>query len=143
MRDLLQMQDKMNRLFEDALSKSVGHESGGSLASEGWKPPLDMFEEADRYVLRADLPGVASTDVEIRVEDGTLQVRGERRADADVSREAYLRVERPHGRFAVQVSLPPSVDAQNVQALHRNGVIEIVLPKRREEPPSRVEISDG
>ena len=143
MRDLLQMQDKMNRLFEDALSKSVGHESGGTLASEGWKPPLDMFEETGRYVLRADLPGVASTDVEIRVDDGMLQVRGERGADVGVAREAYLRVERPHGRFSVQVALPPSVDAQAIQAVHRNGVIEIVLPKRREEPPSRVKISNG
>jgi HSP20 family protein len=113
-RDLVNLQEKMNDMFD---------------------------EEANRYVLRADLPGVSAADVEIQVENGTLHLRGERKVDANVSRDAFLRVERPYGKFAVQIALPPSVEQQSIQARHRNGVIEVLLPKKKAEAPSRIEIS--
>jgi HSP20 family protein len=143
LRDLVQLQKKMNSMFEEALSRTVGPDGAGSLGSTGWKPPLDLFEEAERYVLRADLPGIRAGDVQIQVEDGTLTLRGERKLDAAVSREAFLRVERPYGPFSVQVALPPSVDQGGIRAAHRNGVIEVVLPKKRESRPSRIEVKEG
>ena len=104
LRDLMDLQERMKQLFSEALSRSAG--SPGGDGSGGWKPPMDLFEESDRYVLRADLPGVAAKDVEVQVENGMLVLRGERKVDANVSRESYLRIERPHGSFSASVSLP-------------------------------------
>ena len=140
-RDMIELQGRMNRLFDDALSRSVGAEPAEALGSAAWRPPVDLIEEPARYVLRADLPGVGASDVEIQVEDGKLILRGERRLDPGVSRESYLRVERPQGRFAVQITLPPSVRHTAIRATHRNGVVEVLLPKRKDEPPSRIEVS--
>ena len=140
-RDLVNLQEKMNEMFDDALGRSVDPEGGETMTTAGWRPPVDLFEESNRYILRADLPGVAAGDVEIQVEHGTLHLRGERKVDASVSRDAFLRVERPYGKFAVQIALPPSVEQQSIQARHRNGVIEVSLPKKKAEAPSRIEIS--
>jgi len=141
LRDLMELQDRMKQLFAETLSRSPGTDGEPAAAADGFRPPIDLFEEADRYVLRADLPGVAAKDLDIHVEDGMLSVRGERKVDANVARESYLRVERPHGKFSAQISLPPSVDMRAIRATQRNGVIEIVLPKRKEIPPSRIEIA--
>jgi len=139
-RDLLDLQDRVSRLFEEALSRSGGGVDGSAPVG-AWKPPMDLFEEGHRYVLRADLPGVDASDVELHVEGGRLVLRGERRADAAVARESYLRVERPYGNFSAQVALPPSVDPAGIRATHRNGVIEIVLPKRKEAGASRIDVA--
>lgn len=139
-RELKELQRTMNRMFDDAFARSAGPDGDDPLPS-AWRPPTDLFENDDQYVLRADLPGVAAGDVEIKVENGKLHLRGERKMDSGIAQEAYLRVERPYGRFAVQVALAPSVDRQGIRASHRNGVIEIVLPKRQSETPTRVEIS--
>ena len=109
--------------------------------SSAWKPPTDLVEETDRYVVRADLPGVSASEVEVLVERGRLVLRGERRREGPSSDEAYLRVERPDGRFLVQIALPTSVDQQRIQANHSNGVLEVVLPKRHDEPPGRIEVA--
>ena len=143
LREMSEVQHRINRLFDDAFSRSTGQDATDPGGQPAWKPSTDLIEEGDRYLLRADLPGVAASDVEVRIEDGTLHLRGERKTDAGIPRESYLRVERPHGRFEVKVSLAPSVDAAAVKATHRNGVIEVVLPKRRADEPSRVEIVSG
>ena len=137
-RDLVELQNKVNRLFEDTRSRSGSPEG---MESTGWRPSMDLFEAEDNYVLRADVPGVAAGGVEIHVENGRLHLRGERKMDATVARDAYLRVERPYGRFAVQVSLPPSVDRQGIRASHRGGVVEVLLPKKKEEAARHVEVS--
>ena len=139
-RDLRTMQERMNELFDGALARSSG---GGGIESmtEGWQPPMDLLEESDRYLLLADLPGVAPGDVDLKIDDGVLYLRGERKSDAEHSRESHLRVERPQGRFAIQIALPSSVDAQGVRATHRNGVIEIALPKRQPSAPNQIRIS--
>ena len=80
---------------------------------------------------------------EIQIESGMLVLTGERKMDSAVPSDRFLRIERPYGRFSAQVSLPPSVDPHAIRAAHRNGVIEIVLPKRKETPPSRIEVSSG
>ena len=142
-RDLIELQGRMNRMFDDALSRSVGSESVESLGSTVWRPPLDLIEESERYVVRVDLPGVSPADVEIVIEDGSLVLRGERRSEPGLSGESYVRVERPQGRFAVQITLPPSVDSSQIRAMHRNGVVECRLPKKQQAAPSRIEVSRG
>jgi HSP20 family protein len=141
LRDLMQLQEKMNSMFEEALSRAVGPDGAQTLASAGWKPPLDLIEEPERYILRADVPGVSAGDVDIKVEEGDLVLRGERRMEEEISREAFLRIERPYGEFHLQIALPTSVDPSLIQATHRDGVIEIVLPKKKESLPTRIEIS--
>jgi HSP20 family protein len=130
--DLRRLQDNVNRMFEDALGRSPSTE-----------PPLDLIEQGERYVVRADLPGVGPAEVEVRVEDGALVVSGERKGDGEVPVDAYLRVERPTGRFSAFVRLPSSVDRQRIEARFRNGVLEIVLPKRLEPAPGRIEVLDS
>lgn len=140
MRDLMDLQGKVKSLFDEALARSTGPH-GAEASSSGWQPPMDLYEEPKRYVLQVDLPGVAVADVNVQVEDGDLVLRGERKMDPSVTREAYLRIERPYGRFVVRVALPPSVDAGGIGATHRNGVVEVGLPKREPAPPSRIEVA--
>jgi len=143
LRDLRELQQKMNQLFDNTFARSAGSESVESMTTTGWTPSTDLIEEDDRYILRCDLPGVAASDVEVRIESGTLFLRGERKIDAGVSPEAFLRVERPQGPFAVKIALAPSVDAREVRAAHRNGVLEVSLPKKKTESASKVAVSSG
>ncbi len=138
-RDLVRLQENVKQMFEEVLGRSSWQSSAERSRPADWKPPLDLLEEPGQYLLRADLPGVAAADVQLRIENGNLLVFGERKIDP----AAYLRMERPTGRFSAQVALPPSVDRQRIQASHRNGVLEVMLPKREEEIPSRIEVANG
>ncbi len=139
-RDLVGLQERMNRLFDEALARSGGPGGTEALAAGGFRPPVDLFEEATRFVVRADLPGVASKDVAIEVSGDDLVLKGERRGDAGPGRESYLRAERPQGPFALRISLPPSVDRLKIEASHRDGVIEVSLPKKQASEAGRVKI---
>ena len=144
LRDLMDLQERVKQLFDGVLSRSAASGSAELMGDAGWNPPMDLHEDDERYVLLVDLPGVAAADVELKIEDAVLFLRGERKPDSDVAREAYLRIERPHGRFASQISLPPSVDPGEIQASHRNGVVEVVLPKKKRSAPSRIPVTaDG
>jgi HSP20 family protein len=142
-RDLIQLQETVNRLFEDVLGRSSSPGGDGEGEPGSWHPPLDLIEETGRYVVRADLPGVAPEDVDVQVEKGHLVVRGERRSDPDVARNSYLRIERPSGRFSTRLRLPATVDTQRIEASQHNGVLEILLPKRREETAGTIEVAGG
>jgi HSP20 family protein len=93
-RDLMTLQERMNRLFDDAFARSSGPREVEDLATGGFRPPVDLFETADRYVLRVDLPGVAPGDVELQAEGAHLVLRGERKVDGEVGRDSFLRLER-------------------------------------------------
>lgn len=138
--DLYRLQEQVNRLFEEVAARSAGSGAVEARSAGAWRPALDLHEEGERYVLRADLPGVAATDIEIDVDADRLTLRGDRRPDAAVPREGYLRVERPTGRFAVQVALPSSVDRRAIRASQRDGVLEVVLPKSQTADTGRVRV---
>ena len=138
-RDLVRLQENVKQMFEEVLGRSSWQSSAERTTPADWRPPLDLLEEPGHYLLRADLPGVAASDVELKIENGTLLVYGERKID----QAAYLRMERPAGRFSAQIALPPSVDRHGIHANHCNGVLEVVLPKRKEEVPSRIEVASG
>lgn len=140
-RDLLRLQERINSLFEESLSRSGVAAGPESLAASAWHPAVDLFETADRYVVRADLPGVDGSTVDLQIEDGDLVLRGERSMDPTVPRERYLRLERPAGTFVLRMAIPESVDRQGIQAAHKNGVLEVALPKRKEEPQGRYRVS--
>ena len=138
-RDIVQLQERMNRLIDDVLARSgTVREPEATVAA--WKPPMDLFESTDRYVIQVDLPGVPASAVAVEAEGERLTIRGDRPHIGSVPREGYLRVERPHGRFVLHVTLPPGVDPGGIEAKHHDGVLEVSLPKRREELPGRIRV---
>lgn len=140
LRELMELQERMNNLFEEVLGRTFGGGAAGAADSPGWKPRVDLLELERKYVLRADLPGMSSEDFRLQVENGALVLAGERRMDPGYARDSYLRVERPYGSFTLQIALPPSVERRGIRARHQNGVLEITLPKKEEGATGKIDI---
>jgi HSP20 family protein len=136
-RDLMAIQDRMNRLFQETMARQRGEEE---LELGQWSPAVDIYETGDRIVLRADLPGLEQSEIEVRVDDNTLTLRGDRKAPAEVKAEDFHRAERPHGPFLRSFSLPQNVDQAGIRASHKNGVLEIVLPRKRESKATSIRV---
>ena len=138
-RDLVTMQDRLNRVFEDAFRGPVrGAEEdwlGGS-----WAPAVDIYEHDGNLVLKAELPGIDPKDVDVRVENNVLTLRGERKFDEEVKRESCHRVERAYGTFSRSFTLPNVVDTQNIKAEFRDGVLRVTMPKREEAKPKQIQV---
>jgi HSP20 family protein len=109
--------------------------------SRRWVPPVDLVEAEDHFVLKADLPGLSDEDVSIEVQDGTLTISGERRAEHESHERGWYRIERSFGSFSRSLTLPDGVDADACSARFENGVLEVSIPKPEERKPRRVEIS--
>ena len=135
-RDLISIQDRMNRLFEQTLSRSRGEEG----AAAAWTPAVDIYETPDTIVIKADLPGVVREDIEIQIDDNTLTLKGERRFSKDVQEESYLRIERTYGSFHRCFTLPASIRQEEIRAVCRDGVLELALPKAEGSKPRRIAI---
>lgn len=138
-RELMTLQDRMNRLFENSLPQTRSAE--GSLFSGSWAPFVDIFETEQAIVLKADLPEVKPSDVDIRVEDNMLYLRGERKMEKEVKEEDYHRVERSYGTFARSFALPHTVSSDKISADYKDGVLKITLPKREESKPKQIKIT--
>jgi len=136
-RDLVVTQDRFNRLFSEALSPFFDSNSTGVRT---WAPAVDIFETDQNVVLKAELPGVDPKDVEIRVEYGTLYVKGERKLENQVKEENYHRIEWTYGSFMRTFPLPRSVDADKAAAEYKNGVLTLTMPKREEAKPKTIRI---
>jgi HSP20 family protein len=134
-RDLNLLQGDMNRLFE-----RFGAE-GQRQGSRPWMPALDIAEQDDHFLVHCDLPGMAEDDVSIEVEDRTLRISGERRAEHDTSKDGYRRVERAYGRFERVLTLPEGVDAEAITASFDKGVLTLSVPKPEQVKPRRIQIS--
>jgi len=137
-RDLRHLRERVDNLFQDVLGRA-GTEAAPE-APGAWRPPVDVWEEGGSFHVRVDLPGVASGDVEIEVEDGVLHIRGERGTAGSVPRGDFLRAERPDGRFALSMALPASVDPQGIEARQRDGVLELLVRTKRDDRASRVRV---
>jgi HSP20 family protein len=139
-RNLLSLQERMNRLFEESASGlSRGQEEDWSMGA--WAPAVDIYEHGTDVVLKAELPGVEPKDVDIRIENNVLTLRGERKVDTEVKKESYHRVERSYGTFSRAFTLPSTVDTANVKAEYKDGVLRITLPKREEAKPKQIQIN--
>ena len=108
-----------------------------------WVPPVDLVEAEDHFVLRADLPGLSEGDVNIEVQDGTLTISGERKAEHEQREKGWYRIERSFGRFSRSLSLPDGVEPDRIQASFSHGVLEVRIPKPEERKPRRIEISSS
>ena len=137
-RDLRNLRERVDTLFRDVLGRAGG--DAGSDPSGAWRPPVDAWEDGDKFVVRADLPGVAPGDVTVEVEGGVVHVRGDRLSEPPIPRDALLRAERPHGRFALALTVPQSVDPHGIEARQKDGVLEIVFRKRRSGYAGRVRV---
>jgi HSP20 family protein len=136
--DLRHLKERVDTLFQDVLGRA-----GSAAVPEtqgAWRPPVDVWEDGGSYQLRVDLPGVASGDVSVEIDEGVLHIRGDRRAVGPVPPGDFLRAERPHGRFALSMALPPSVDPGAIEARQRDGVLEIVLRAKRSDRAGRVRV---
>ena len=133
-RDYARMQDEVNRLFENSLGVTRNTESFG------WTPAVDVFEDTEGVTFKFDLPEVDGKDVEVRLEDSTLSIRGERKLEREDKREGYHRIERAYGTFARNFTLPPTLNPNKVTAEHKNGVLRIFVPKRAEAKPKSINV---
>lgn len=134
--ELHSLQREFNRLFGTVFDS----QTGVAAPARRWVPAIDVVEEDERYVLRADLPGLGEDDVAIEVEDGVLKVSGERRSENEERKQGYYRLERSSGSFSRSVRLPQGVDAEAIEASFANGVLEVSIPKPEQAKPRRVAI---
>ena len=134
-RELSSLQTEMNRLFNAAFDTP-----GGNGGRRRWMPAMDLVETDEHFVLRADLPGMTESDVNIELEDNVLTVSGERKAEHEEKGEGFYRVERAFGSFSRALTLPKGIDAEAVNASFSNGVLEVRIPKPEERKPRRITI---
>ncbi len=123
------------RLLIDQATRLDGEEG-----HRAWLPPVDIFQDQDNLVLRAEVPGVDKDHIDVRVENGVLTLQGDRKTETDLDDKNAFRRERIFGRFARSFTLPTTVDATRITAKYRDGLLEIVLPKAEAAKPKRVEI---
>jgi HSP20 family protein len=138
-RELAQMQDRINRIFGDAYTRRYDDDV---MQRGDWQPLVDIYEnDQQEIVLRAELPGVAKGDIDIRVENNTLTLRGERKRASEVKDEQYHRIERAYGTFSRSFSLPSRLDTEKVRADFKDGLLTITLPIREEAKPKQIEVA--
>lgn len=135
-RGLSTLQDQVNRLFDDSFGRA--HTGQADLAA--WSPAVDIHEAENELVVKADLPGLQEKDIDIRVENNTLSIRGERKFEREVNEENYLRVERTYGSFTRSFSLPNTIHTEGIRADYHDGVLTVHLPKREETKPKQIKI---
>src|ERR1700704_2236442 len=124
------------RSFEDAITRMLSEPRG----ARPWSPSVDIYETENELVLKADLPDVKLEDIEVRVENQTLTLKGERKFEKDESAKGYHRMERNYGTFVRSFTVPTSVDAEKVAAEYKNGVLTVKLPKKKAAKPRQVKI---
>jgi len=134
--ELRNLQEQMNRLLDLAWSRETGEEF-----KEGvWQPPVDIYEDSNSVVIKAELPDIDQKDIEVRIENNTLTLKGERKHDNDVKKENYHRIERYYGMFQRSFALPVSIDQEKVLATCDRGVLTITLPKKDEVKPKQIKV---
>jgi HSP20 family protein len=141
-RDLLGLQDRMSRLFDEsyrATQRDASEEQ--RTATPSWAPAVDIYEQGTDIVLKAELPGVDPKDVDIRLENNVLNLRGQRRQEGEVKRESYHRVERSYGTFSRSFTLPTVVDQAAIKAEFKDGLLQVTLPKREEAKAKQIQIN--
>ena len=132
------LQDQINRLINDTFERR-GEESNHT----AWAPAVDIYETEQELVVKADLPDVDPKDLDIRVENNILTIRGERKFEKKVNEENYLRVERSYGSFARSFTLANTVNSEAIKAGYHNGVLTLTIPKREEAKPKQIKVNVG
>jgi|SRR5437899_8443145 len=138
-RELSTLQNQMSRLFQEV---APGRSSGDEFLTTGtFVPPVDIYEDEHNITLKLEVPGISENDIDVRVQDHTLVVRGERKLENEENKENFHRIERVYGSFQRSFMLPQTVDTNNVNAEYNNGVLTIRLAKRAEAKPKQVKVT--
>ncbi|MFZ3342206.1 MAG: Hsp20/alpha crystallin family protein [Terriglobales bacterium] len=135
-REFVTLQDRMNRLFRDQQS---GPEE--SLTTTSFAPPVDVYEDEHNITLKIEVPGIDEKDIDVRIENNTLTVHGERKFEQEEKEENYRRVERQYGSFTRTFTLPTTVDSENIQANYDKGVLKVTLAKKAEAKPKQIKVN--
>jgi HSP20 family protein len=138
-REFSTLQDRMNRLFRE----TQGNSQEESLTTSSFAPAVDVYEDEHNVTLKIEVPGIEEKDIDVRIENNTLTVHGERKIEKEEKEENYRRVERQYGSFTRTFNLPPTVDAEKVQADYDKGVLKITLPKKAEAKPKQIKVNVG
>ena len=138
-RGVTTMQDRVNRLFNDLLVHQ-GLMNGEGDTLRDWVPAVDVLENTDNILIKAELPGMDMKDIHLEVEDQKLTITGEKKLEHEDKRENYQRVERVYGTFQRSFTLPSSVSAEKINASYERGVLTITLPKKEETRPRKIDI---
>ena len=134
-RDITTLQDRVNRLFGASLANADESTYGS------WNPPVEIFEKEENLVLRAEMPGMKEKDIELRVENGVLTLRGEKRNETELTQNNVHRAERYYGTFVRTFALPTTVDTEKIRASYKDGVLEVLLPKAETAKAKRIAIT--
>jgi HSP20 family protein len=143
LRELSAMQDRinrMNRLFRDSYSTEVPEEA---LTTSSLAPPVDIYEDEHNIILKIEVPGIDEKDIDVRIQNNTLTVQGERKIEKEEKEENFRRVERQYGSFTRSFTLPSSVDPGQVSARCDKGVLKINLAKKAEAKPTQIKVNVG
>lgn len=132
------LRHEFDRLFRDMMPFI---EEGEEITSAVWAPRMDLSENDQSYLLKADLPGLDKKDIVVNIENHTLTISGERKEETKEEKENYLRMERSYGSFFRSVALPKAVKGNDVEAAFENGVLTIRIPKAEESKPRKVTIT--
>jgi len=137
-REMAALQERVNRAFGD-----VGRRYDDDLTTRGaWVPAVDIYQtDTHTLVLKVELPDVAREDIDLRVENDTLTITGQKLRDKSVREEQYHRIERTFGAFSRTFTLPPTVDATKIGAEYKNGVLSVTLPLREEAKPRQIQVA--
>jgi HSP20 family protein len=135
-RGVASLQDQINRLFNESFERTSDDSS-----LSAWAPAVDIYETEHELVVKADLPDVDPKDLDIRVENNILTIRGERKFEKKVNEENYLRVERSYGSFARSFTLANTVNSEAIKADYQNGVLTLTVPKREEAKPKQIKVN--
>ncbi len=133
--------DEIRQAFNQFFNED--DQDASSVVTSQWAPRVDIKEEAGRFVIFADLPGIDPADVEVLMDKGILSIKGERTAEKREENEKFSRMERRYGSFHRRFALPDSADPDGVTATGSNGVLEISIPKRPETTPRRIQVGGG
>lgn len=134
--------DLFRRLSEqlEALGAALPMDEESNVVTSSWRPAVDIKEEADKFVILADVPGVDPKNIEVTMDNGIITIKGERAEEKEEERGGYRRVERSRGSFYRRFSLPDTADAEHIAARTANGVLEITIPKREAVRPRRIDV---
>ncbi|MFO8010918.1 MAG: Hsp20/alpha crystallin family protein [Dehalococcoidia bacterium] len=134
----------LEREMEDLFRRSFSPTLWGRSPLEegiGWEPAVDVYEKDDKYIVKAELPGVKKDDIDVSVSGDTLTIKGERKDESETKEENYYLAERSYGSFVRSMALPSTVDADNIEANYDDGVLEVTLPKSEKEESKKVKVS--
>ena len=136
-REVVALQNRVNNLFREM------NEGDSPLTTASFVPAVDIYEDSKKVVLKLEVPGIEEKDLDIRVENNTLTVKGERKFEKEEKEENFHRIERRYGTFYRAFTLPSTVDTEHVQASYQNGILKLELSKKPEAQPKQIKVNVG